>query len=679
MAPNPTTEEAAESEVQEDSAWGENASEADESPRSDAPLTENENADEEVAPRTILTRDEKLRAPIAWLTIGVVLALGATQVSNADLGFHLATGRYVLDTGSIPSTNVLSFTEPNHPWLLHEWLSSVFITRIWDVSGPLGLFFAKLAIVGATWSLVHSNARRWGATVPGAGLATILCGWAAATRFVMRPQLFSNLALAGGLWLISRWLQDPESPKARRYLLGTGATLVVAYQWHAGAISLVIALGVIGIAIAAESHFRFFRQTTAVETIKKALAPRLGAVVVAAIGITALSLAIYHPHGPKILLVPFQLGLNDALHDHVIEYRPAWAFPLALMFPFWTVLGLTLASAVSRFRKMPLALVLPPLLFGILALRHQRVVDSFAVVAAPLIAVGISRLMARWNEVEPLVLLTLITTALGAPLQHWSHMPVGPGLNPAIWPTTIFSWIKAEKLRGPTFVSDGWAGPFLAEFFPEQKSFFDPRFEAYSPEHYLGVYRHIRYGQPGWDKLLDDFGIQLILLKYTSPGEAKRQNFQANVRQHLLTHSDWSLIGFDERGEIFARRSGVNGDKAKRYAVSCFDPDLGTFFAPPGTCAKALLAMVDRGFTDNHVLLPTAIAQAYAGRHNIAQRLLDVAQKREPDDSRIDQVNTEIRLIAQAAASSRAAAADSSAPRPAPVTPSSAPSSRPAP
>ncbi|MFP6686643.1 MAG: hypothetical protein VB934_18120, partial [Polyangiaceae bacterium] len=329
--------------------------------------------------------------------------------------------------------------------------------------------------------------------------------------------------------------------------------------------------------------------------------------------------------------------------------------------------------------KMPLALVLPPLLFGFLALRHQRVVDSFAVVAAPLIAVGISRLILRWNEVKPLVLLTLITTALGAPLQHWSHMPVGPGLNPAVWPTTIFSWIKAEKLRGPTFVSDGWAGPFLAEFFPEQKSFFDPRFEAYSPEHYLGVYRHIRYGQPGWDKLLDDFGVQLIILKYTSPGEAKRQDFQANVRQHLLTHSDWSLIGFNERGEIFARRSGVNGDKAKRYAVSCFDPDLGTFIAPPACYAKALLAMVDRGFTDNHVLLPTAIAQAYAGRLNVAQHLVNEAKKQQPDDGRVDHVSTELRLIAGAAASARAAAAHSSAARPAPVAPSSAPSAQAAP
>jgi hypothetical protein len=609
-----------------------------------------EATEETPAKEVVLTRDHMLALPVGLLTIGVVLALGATQVSNADLGFHLATGRYVLDTGTIPATNVLSFTEPNHPWLLHEWLSGVIIAKIWSWGGALGLFFGKIALLGLTWSLVFSNARQWGASVPAAGLATVLCSWAAASRFIFRPQLFSNLALAGGLWLISRWLQDPTSPKTKARSIKIGVILVLAYQLHAGAITLFITLLIIAVAVAAEPVLTSFGRDAQAAASGRQMAMRPAAIGLIGVAITALLLTIYHPHGAKILLVPLQLGTNDALRHHIIEFRPAWAFPLALTFPFWIMLVLTFLSTVSSYRHKPLALAFPALVFAGLALRHQRAVDTFAVLAAPLIAVAMTKLIKSWRELEPLALLTLIAVALGAPLHHWRYYPVGPGINPAVWPQAMFSWIKKEKLTGPAFISDGWAGPFLAEFFPKEKSFFDPRLEAYSPQHYLGVYRRIRYGQPGWDKLLDDFGIQLIVLKYTSPGEARNQKGQPNVRQHLLGDPTWSLIAFDQRGEIFVRRGGVNGSQAKRYNLSCFDPDRGVFTARPASCAKPLMELIKRGFGDNHVLLAAAIAHADLGLFNIAQQLVDRAREQQPDDERVKYVHQDLRLIAQSAA-----------------------------
>ena len=200
-----------------------------------------------------------------------------------------------------------------------------------------------------------------------------------------------------------------------------------------------------------------------------------------------------------------------------------------------------------------------------------------------------------------------------------------------------------------------------------EKAFFDPRFEAYSPEHYLGVYRKIRYGEPGWDKLVDKFDVQLFILKYTSLGEAKRQQGKPNVRQHLLAHPAWSLIAFDERGEVFVRRHGINGKQAKQFDLPCFDPDRSTFIARPASCATQLLALIERGFTDNHVLLAAAIAQADRGNITVAQKLVQEAMKQNPDDPHAALVHKRLKEVSQfpaPAASAGAATPQPSSPPP---------------
>ncbi len=367
-------------------------------------------------------------------------------------------------------------------------------------------------------------------------------------------------------------------------------------------------------------------------------AARVAALAAASIGLAALALALYHPHGARPLLVAFQLGADPDLHEHVVEYRPPYDLPFQALHLYWAFITIAAAAVVSRARRIPAALLVPFVAFAALSLRHVRTVDAFGVVAAPLLALSLDGLFAAYFASTPARfagLGALGLLMLGLPVDRWSIYPPGAGIVEDVWPTAMFHFIEERGLTGPAFVSDGWAGPFLGVFYPRERAFFNPRFEAYSPELVRDVYRRVRYGGPGWQEILDRFGVQLVLLKYTSPGEARFQGGRENVRQLLPRSPDWALIGFTDTGELFVRREGPNAAAAVRFGIPGVEPDRGTFLAPPRLAARPLVRAVDDGFHDNRVLSLAAVAVAATGDQPLAARLLARADAQRPNDPRV--------------------------------------------
>ncbi len=263
----------------------------------------------------------RLLAALASVVICASL-LAFTHITDPDLGFHLATGRAVLALGRIPATNVLSFTEPEHPWILHEWLPAVLFELAWRKSGPAGVLALRVIVVAGTWPLVLLAARRLGASPIAAGIATLIGAGAAALRFTDRPQIFSNLALAGCALLLADAAKVQGGHRRIRRVAVAGLVAAGAAQVHAGAVTSFALLACVAVGVAIEPlRARLFHDEVRGPS-GLAAAGWVAAITAAAIGLAALVLALYHPHGARPLLVAFQLGADADLREHVAEYRP---------------------------------------------------------------------------------------------------------------------------------------------------------------------------------------------------------------------------------------------------------------------------------------------------------------------------------------------------------------------
>lgn len=175
------------------------------------------------------------------LVAAVVTALATFRASDPDLGFHFATGRAVLSLRAVPGTNVLSHTQPDHSWLLHQWAPATLFELVRVKAGIAGVTLVKIAIVVATWLVVLGASWRAAGPAPTARLAgvllTLLAAVAASFRFVERPLLFTDLAMA--VVVLALVAYADADPRARRRWLGlAAATTVVASHLHAGAVNL---------------------------------------------------------------------------------------------------------------------------------------------------------------------------------------------------------------------------------------------------------------------------------------------------------------------------------------------------------------------------------------------------------------------------------------------------------
>jgi hypothetical protein len=565
-----------------------------------------------------------------------VAAMACFAASDGDLGFHLATGREVLATGRIPSTNVLSYTEPSHAWLLHQWLPGVFFELLWRRFGIAGVTSLKMAVVSATFAVVYAACRAAGARAVASFSACLLAAAASAFRFESRPYLFTHLTLALCVLAIARHAHSiaaGDARGARRALAGAMLAAAVASQLHAGAIDSFIVMLLAAAGCTLEPlRARVLRVAVRVPHGLRAAAAWVAAAC-AGFALGSLALAAYHPLGPRIQWFPFTMAGDAYLARHLVEFRHAWSFPVAMLPAFWLFLAAVAAAVIARVRTLHATWIALALAYAVVSLRFVRMAFAFGVVAAPALALALDAIRApRLREVRPwLRVAALALLACAAPAYVYRDHQPGFGFASSAWPLAHYRFIREHALRGHAFVSDAWAGTFLGFFYPQRKSFYDNRMEAYSPE-LIQRYQDIRYGKPGWDRELDRYGVEIVLLCYTTPGEAAFQHGAPNLRQLLARDARYTLVRFDDDGELFVRTHGANAAIAERFALRGIDPDRRRFVADAAESLPALQHAIARGERSATLFGMTALGLAMRGEAGAAGRLVRDAEAIEPGD-----------------------------------------------
>ncbi len=137
-----------------------------------------------------------LKAVFILLVLATAFCAGLHTVSDFDMGWHLATGRYVVQHHQIPSTDVLSFTSAGKPWEYPPFAGALFYL-IFLVFGYSGLsWVTALACVSVVAYLVRRGDLA-------SGVLALLAVQSIAARSAPRADLFSTVFFAlflGELW-----------------------------------------------------------------------------------------------------------------------------------------------------------------------------------------------------------------------------------------------------------------------------------------------------------------------------------------------------------------------------------------------------------------------------------------------------------------------------------------------
>jgi len=180
-----------------------------------------------------------------------VLLLGVRTLTTPDLGYHLAYGEHLLDTGEIVDRGRFlhrdalvasgSYDLPPGAWYdatgayrfpNANWLSQAIMAWVHRRAGPAGLSVLLAGLVAGIFALQAATMRRVGLGPVAISAGLVLTALVAYERFLLRPEVFGYLVAMAQMWLLSRWLlpprgsDSPDNARARAVGWGPGAGLI---------------------------------------------------------------------------------------------------------------------------------------------------------------------------------------------------------------------------------------------------------------------------------------------------------------------------------------------------------------------------------------------------------------------------------------------------------------------
>lgn len=148
-----------------------------------------------------------------WLLITAFLALafllGIFPLKDTDFWWHLRTGDWIRAHRTVPTTDLFTYTVPDHPWIDLHWGFQVALSWGYAHVGIVGLNLAKCTItVLALCLVITAKKRDWPVWV-------MLLAWLPALivlsgRMYIRPETLTLLYLCTDLAILFRWDRQPR-------------------------------------------------------------------------------------------------------------------------------------------------------------------------------------------------------------------------------------------------------------------------------------------------------------------------------------------------------------------------------------------------------------------------------------------------------------------------------------
>jgi hypothetical protein len=471
---------------------------------------------------------------VAALLLGAVVAMGTVhgltgKITDRDELWHLATGRVIVESGSVPSRDPFTDTAGETRWVNTNWLAQVVLFELYRAGGIELDWVLGIALLAGALGLAHARAR--GRQVSAWAVVPVIFFTARLLRTAstVRPQGWTFVLLALLLILLDR-LRERGRP---RDALAVAATLALSGQLHGG--------------------FAFTFVAAAITVLAELWDAARGSGSVRSAGLMTLAILgglagfALHPHGFAALLHPARYALDPAVREifAVEELRPAdWTKPAGQLLEL-AILGFLGLALVAR-RAWRTADVLLVLAFAHLAGTSSRGLHYLAIVLAAPLAEAIEGALVAGRERAPPVIRRLVGTlaklepaaaiygrlaplALALPVAITlaalaPRLAAGkpgdmssPLLETHADVASVASFLVARDPPGRLFNDMDTGGALIWELSPGRKIFVDGRGDLHALSGTFHDFLAMATLAEGWETILDRYGFDLAVVTVSPP------------------------------------------------------------------------------------------------------------------------------------------------------------------
>lgn len=456
-------------------------------------------------------------------------------LSDADIGWHIRTGDWILTNHTVPTHDLFSFSKPGAPWFAWEWLSDVIFALLFRTAGFKGVVLFAGVVIGLYTTIVLRYTFWRGANAMVALPLALLGVGSSTVHFLARPHVFTLLLLPVALWLV-----ESDRRHNRPYIWLLIPLTIVWVNLHGGFFMFLAALGLLVAGSAIE-------------------APGWGPVRRYALLFSSCAAAsLINPYGFNLHKHIGEYLRSDWIRNNIQEFlAPTFRNEGQSQFELILILGLLTVTLLLRRRRVTEALWI--LFFAHSALTSLRHVPLFCLLAIPLIAEELSsvwrRAMAKMPRTSVLATLHTLGRDVAEPFRRsslWIALTIvivalAPMSWPGDFPEKLFPAAmvarNAERLEtGRVLTTDQWGDYLIFHQFPRFRAYVDGRSDFYGEQ--LGrEYLHVLQLSSGWHTIIERRGFNTVLLPPEWP-----------LVEMLRCSPDWRIAEDTRKAVLFVRR-----------------------------------------------------------------------------------------------------------------------------
>ena len=482
----------------------------------------------------------------------IILNTGQRLLGDADTGYHIRAGEYIIENLKVPDHDIFSHILPPIDWTAHEWLSEVVFAFIHKISGLSGIVVIIAILISSVFVLLLKFLKYSGISILIAAFMVAFAAGTSTIHWLARPHIFSlPLTL---IWYI---ILDTYQVKGKNYLYTLPLLMLLWVNLHGGFMIGFILLVIYIIGNILKGIF--------VKEERSEIYARLK--ILFFVFFLCLLASFLNPKGFKILLFPFELTANKFIMDNVIEFLSP-NFHNQLRFEY-LLLFMILIFGISLLRINIIEAIIV-LLFTHMSLYSARYIPLYAIMISLIVGKRLDYLLYSLGGkgiIKRFLALSDRVTNIDVKIKYpiWSICAVilvmfllfSGRLNYAFdekgLPVDAVEFMKKEKLKGNMFNNDEFGDYIIYTAWPEYKVFIDGRSDMYGSER-MKEYFKVTGVKIGWDEVLEKYHINWIIY-----------NNNSALSNFLYEKDDWKLIYADKVANIFVRNTPENESLIDKY------------------------------------------------------------------------------------------------------------------
>lgn len=469
----------------------------------------------------------------------LIFLLSIRVITDSDFGWHVRVGEYIVNTKSIPKTDLFSFSQPDYPYVYHSWASEILIYLSYKLGDLTGSSLLFAAITTASLFFIFATVRYISPTfnLNFLLLSTLLINSIAGGR----TRAFGFLFIA-----ILQFFFIKFSTQNSKIIWVTPLLFIAWVNFHGSFI-----LGILVLLMMSVLTFQKSRQKAKIM-----------------LAITALSTTatLVNPYFTRA----WQQAINMSISSFALKnINTDWISLVSEKTTGWIFAGLVIAILLLIFfKKLPVEknykyLVTTFLILSVISSRFAIALLAFFI---PLTSQSLeifkkslskpilNSLPIKFSTLSVLLILILYAIAnlfeINFAYQSFKNYSeymqkyAPQKVNFAVWPYKANQYLN-ENYQDLRIISDANWGGFMLLISPKTKLFYYGAMDNFiiDGRSFVFEYLDIANTQPGYEEKLNKYGINAVFLPKAFP-----------ITDTLKQNTDWQTAYDDEKAIILIKR-----------------------------------------------------------------------------------------------------------------------------